>query len=132
MVKKIILFVFIFLFLVLVGFSSLLEQVNKLLERDDKVTLGGGKMVVFSPEFPLFQDFPGFWDHAVFLNYKVQPLFTVTFMDKDFHEMSLQKEERKWFPSHVVQKYKNKNGLIFIEMKFLHPSAKGCCPNSRN
>ena len=42
-----------------------------------KVNEGGGKMVLWAPEFPLWLDQPGFWDHACYLDYKVAPVFTV-------------------------------------------------------
>jgi len=121
MLRRIFIFIFIFFVFTFVSFSSILERVEKLLERDDKVTLGGGKMVVFAPEFPLFQDYAGFWDHAVFLNYKVQPLFSVSFLDEDFKEIKLKKLNRKWFPSHVLQSYGERDGLVFSEVKCLHP-----------
>ena len=119
--RKSLMFFFLFFIGAFLSLASVLERVEKLLERDDKVTLGGGKMVVFAPEFPLFQDYPGFWDHAVFLNYKVEPVFTVSFLDEDYKEIELKIEARRWFPSHVVQTYREKDGLALNEVKFLHP-----------
>jgi len=122
MFRKLFIFLCFFLAITYLSFSSILERVEKLLERDDKVTLGGGKMVVFAPEFPLFKDYPGFWDHAVFLNYKVQPLFSVAFLDEEFKEIELRKKKRRWFPSSLVQTYEERKGLVLKEIKYLHPN----------
>ena len=52
--------------------SELLEY----LARDDKWYLGGGKALVWAPEFPKFLDRPGFWDQAYYLDHAICPVFT--------------------------------------------------------
>ena len=76
-----------------------------LLRRTDKITLGGGRMVIWAPEFPLWADRPGFWDHATFLEHKVEPLFTLTLLDSGLREIPLALQARSWTPALLSQDY---------------------------
>ena len=96
-------------------------DVLKLLERDDKIALGGGKMVIWAPEFPLFADHLGFWDHACFLEYPVEPIFTITLLDEGQRELPVKMVSRRWTPAVLTQTYDLGQGLTVIEEKCLHP-----------
>jgi hypothetical protein len=89
------------------------------LERKDKHFLGGGRMVVWAPQFPQFLDKPGFWDYAFFLHYRVEPLFTVTFLDAQLKPVELTLKNRSWVPSHLTQNYSTEIGLEITEQKAL-------------
>jgi hypothetical protein len=43
--------------------------------------LGGGRRILWAPEFPLFLDLPGFWDHGTYLELKLDGLFTYTLLE---------------------------------------------------
>ncbi len=77
----------------------------ELLRRTDKISLGGGRMVIWAPEFPLWAERPGFWDHAAFLEHKVEPLFTVTLLDSALREIPLTLQSRSWTPAALTQVY---------------------------
>ncbi|MBN9387206.1 MAG: hypothetical protein J0I20_04070 [Chloroflexi bacterium] len=92
------------------------------LARKDKWFLGGGKKVIWAPEFPLWLEQPGFWDHACYLDYRVGPLFTVTLVDERGREVSLSQVERYWQPDHSSQLYRERaHGLTVQERRALLP-----------
>jgi len=93
-----------------------------MLERDDKWYLGGGKAVIWAPEFAQNVDAPGFWDHAAYLEWAIQPIFTVTILDEELREIPLRLESRSWLPSHLTQIYKTVDGLKIIERKAIMPN----------
>jgi len=98
------------------------QPTENLLSRNDKHFLGGGKRVIWAPEFPQFLNKPGFWDHACFLDYKIEPLFTITFLDEDLNELDITAESKQWVPSHLTQHYKSIDSLQITEQKFLLPT----------
>ena len=81
------------------------EDVLEYLRRRDKWYLGGGKAALWAPEFPLWLDQPGFWDHAVYLDYKVGPLFTLAILDEKGNELPTRFLDRDWQPDHATQRY---------------------------
>lgn len=90
------------------------------LRRNDKWFLGGGRKALWAPEWPLWLDRPGFWDHACFYDLAVQPVFTVTFLNPDGTEIPLNFENRTWVPSHLTQAYTGE-GLEITERRALLP-----------
>ncbi|UCD58158.1 MAG: hypothetical protein JSV16_03320, partial [Candidatus Hydrogenedentota bacterium] len=75
------------------------------LERDEKWYLGGGGATVWAPGFPLFLEMPGYWDAGYFVNYKLGPFFTATFLDEGLREIGLRFEKRNWNPARLRQEY---------------------------
>jgi hypothetical protein len=98
------------------------NQVLGYLARDDKWFLGGGKKVIFAPEFPVWLDKPGFWDHACYLDYKVAPIFAVTFLDDKGREIALTHRSHTWQPDHTTNFFRNRRyGLDISERRALLP-----------
>ncbi len=98
------------------------NQVLGYLARNDKWFLGGGKMALWAPEFPLWLEQPGFWDHACYLDYKVGPLFTIAIIDDRGREVTPQFLERFWQPDHSSQLYRDKShGLVISERRAMLP-----------
>ncbi|NWJ48291.1 MAG: hypothetical protein HXX08_20745 [Chloroflexi bacterium] len=92
------------------------------LSRNDKWFLGGGKMVIWAPEFPLWLDKPGYWDHACFLDYRVGPIFTLAILDEKRREIEPTFVERFWQPDHSSHLYRVKSrDLIITERRALLP-----------
>ncbi len=81
------------------------KPVLEFLERNDKWYLGGGGATLWAPGFPLFLDKPGYWDAGYFVNFKLRPFFTATFLDEHLQEIELRLEERNWNPSRLRQEY---------------------------
>ena len=77
----------------------------KLLERTDKWYLGGGNRLLWAPEFPLYLDKPGFWDHAQYYNYPFQPIFTWAILDDEGNELVPRFKARRWNPAALVQEF---------------------------
>ncbi len=98
------------------------QQVLGYLSRGDKWFLGGGKAVVYAPEFPTWLDKPGFYDHACYLDYRVGPLFTLAIIDQRGREVNPRLQERFWQPDHTSQLYRDKSrDLIITERRALLP-----------
>lgn len=94
---------------------------DKILARNDKHFLGGGQMLIWAPEHPQFLDKPGFWDHSCFLNYQVEPNFTITILDENLEEIRLTAESKSWLPSHLTLKYPSHKHLDILEKRALLP-----------
>lgn len=92
---------------------------ESVLKRNDKISLSGGKKVIWAPEFPRYAHKFGFWDYAYFLNYPVAPLYTVTILDQDLNEIPLNRVKREWLPSHLTQYYIPFDWIEFKEEKAL-------------
>ncbi|NWJ96656.1 MAG: hypothetical protein HXX20_12805 [Chloroflexi bacterium] len=98
------------------------EAVLGYLSRRDKWFLGGGKAVIWAPEFPLWLDKPGFWDHACYLDYRVGPLFTLSIVDQRGREVNPRLLERSWQPDHSTQLSRDKSrDLTITERRALLP-----------
>ena len=80
-------------------------DILKHLSRTDKWYLGGANRFLWAPTFPVFLDFPGFWDEAHYYNYELKPLFTWTLLDEDAQEIPLQFKSRAWTPASLTQHY---------------------------
>nr|NIR49516.1 hypothetical protein [candidate division KSB1 bacterium]NIT71869.1 hypothetical protein [candidate division KSB1 bacterium]NIW69989.1 hypothetical protein [candidate division KSB1 bacterium]NIX71549.1 hypothetical protein [candidate division KSB1 bacterium] len=89
------------------------------LSRKDKWYLGGGNRLIWAPPFPLFLDYPGYWDNAQFYNYDLQPVFTVAILDESGNEIPLRFADREWYPHGMVQSYQSVSDLKITEQKAL-------------
>jgi hypothetical protein len=58
-------------------------NILKYLERNDKWYLGGGNRLIWTPPFPAWLDYPGFWDKALYYIYEIEPVFTWTILDEE-------------------------------------------------
>jgi len=101
--------------------ATVAQSTENILQRTDKHFLGGGKMVIWTPEFPLFLNKPGFWDHACLLDTKVEAIFTVTFLAENLKEVNLKLRGKEWLPSHLSLFYDKINNLDFEEERALLP-----------
>jgi hypothetical protein len=98
------------------------HQALGFLSRNDKWFLGGGKMVIWAPEFPVWLDKPGYWDHACYLDYRVGPIFTLAIIDEKKRELEPSLVERFWQPDHSSQLYRIKSrDLVITERRALLP-----------
>lgn len=93
------------------------EEINALLKRNDKISLGGNGRVIWAPEFPLHTGLPGFWDHACYLEHRIERLFTVTLIAEDGRALTLEVVSRCWTPDQLTQTYRPIDGLAVIEEK---------------
>lgn len=96
-------------------------DIEELLVRDDKVSLGGEGRVLWAPESPAYADAPGFWDHACYLEHSIQPLFTVTLLDAAGRPIPLRSISRRWVPGHLNERYEGAQGLEVEEIKTFVP-----------
>ncbi|HZY10541.1 MAG TPA: trehalase family glycosidase, partial [Bacteroidota bacterium] len=84
--------------------------------------------LIWTPPFPLWLDYPGFWDKAHYYNYEIEPVFTWTVLDEKGREISLRAVERKWGPSKLVSRFEvigdrlQVRGLGFEETKCCLPN----------
>ncbi len=92
-------------------------EVLSYLARQDKWFLGGGKAVVWAPEFPQWLEKPGFWDPACYLDYRVEPIFTLALVDSLGREVELLAGERTWQPDKLTQNFKDKTGSLNVTEK---------------
>ncbi len=77
-----------------------MPDILSLLRRPDKISLGGGRMLIWAPEFPLWAERAlGFWDHACFLEHRVEPLFTVTFLNERLRPLEFVPASAEWTPA---------------------------------
>jgi hypothetical protein len=98
----------------------LIDPVEKL-ARDDKWQLGAGDGTLFAPTFPRWLDVPGFWDSATILRRSVAPLFTITALDDDGHEIAVRVTARRWTPSELTLQYRLGQGITATEVRTVHP-----------
>ncbi len=91
------------------------------LSRKDKWYLGGGNRLLWSPEFPLFLDRPGFWDRAYYYNVPLQPLFTWAILDSNGKEVLLESSSREWNPAYLEQRFKG-GSIEIVERKAVLPN----------
>ncbi|NOZ62641.1 MAG: hypothetical protein GXO74_13300 [Calditrichaeota bacterium] len=102
------------------------------LQREDKHFLGGGKMLVWASEYLRFLHSSGFRDHGCFLDEKVAPLSTVTFVGENLKEISTEFTSQTWVPSHFRIDYQIKNALHFSGLLYVALSCKlEIAPKSR-
>lgn len=73
--------------------------------RKDKWYLGSGSPLMWAPRFPLWLDVPGLWDEALYYNYRLAPLFTLSCVDNGGNEIRLNCRSRTWQPSGMTRVY---------------------------
>ncbi len=85
-----------------------MKKLNPLdyLQRPDKWYLGGGNRLIWTPPFPVWLDYPGFWDKAHYYNRELEPVFTWTLLDDGRRELPLRTVGRTWDPSKLVTRFK--------------------------
>ena len=91
------------------------------LARDDKWQLGAGDGTLFAPRFPRWLDAPGFWDGAAVHRKMVAPLFTVTVLDDEGHEIAARVTARRWTPAELTLQYRLGQGITATEVRTVHP-----------
>jgi hypothetical protein len=102
-------------------------DILKYLERKDKWYLGGGNRMIWTPPFPVWLDYPGFWDKAHYYNYEIDPVFTWTILDEEGKEIALRGKGRTWDPSKLVTRFtihdssRKQRGLKIEETKCCLP-----------
>ncbi|MBI3586934.1 MAG: hypothetical protein HY088_07385 [Ignavibacteriales bacterium] len=109
-----------------------MKKINVLnfLTRTDKWYLGGGNKLLWAPSFPVYLDYPGFWDEAHYYNYELKPLFTWTILDDAGNEIPLKFLSRQWNPSALTQIYEaniGKSKIKIIETKSILPNDVASC-----
>jgi hypothetical protein len=110
-------------------------NILKYLEREDKWYLGGGNRLIWTPPFPVWLDYPGFWDKAHYYNYEIEPVFTWTVLDEDGNEIPLRANGLKWDPSKLITRFKIDDGELkqraeSREFRALSIEESKCClPN---
>lgn len=92
-----------------------------LLARADKWSLSATDGVAFAPPFPKWLDSPGFWDEASLHHYSFAPLFTVTALDGDGHEIAMRPVARIWSPAELTVDYRLANGMMASEVRTVQP-----------
>ncbi len=98
------------------------------LRRDDKWYLGGGGNLVFAPPFPVWLDYPGFWDKAHYYNLEIEPVFTWTLLDEEGHEIPLRGSAPIWSPAtrermfHPAARNSSGMGITIRESAFCLPN----------
>ncbi len=103
-------------------------NILKYLERNDKWYLGGGNRLIWTPPFPIWLDYPGFWDKAHYYNYEIEPVFTWTVLDEDGVEIPLLVMERKWDPSKLKTRFQISDVGYQLQKSEIRPA----CRTGRN
>lgn len=84
-----------------------------------KWSLGGGRRVLWAPEFPLFLHQPGFWDPGTYLEHKLEGLLTWTLLDGG-EELPWVAGARHWQPDVLTTKF-TAAGINATERKSVRP-----------
>lgn len=92
-----------------------------LLARADKWSLSATDGVAFAPPFPRWLDSPGFWDEASLHHYSFAPLFTVSALDGDGHEIAMRPVARRWTSAELTVDYRLANGMMASEVRTVQP-----------
>lgn len=97
----------------------------RLLAREDKWYLGGGNRLLWAPPFPVWLEYPGFWDGAQYYNLDLSPVFTWTLLEEDGTEITLRQHRRTWDPAKLTSEFRDRSakgpGLRVTERKCLLP-----------
>ncbi len=88
----------------------------RLLERNDKWFLGGGRAVQYAPPFPKYSDTLGFWDEAYFADIRLERLFCVLVMNEQGRPLTLHRATRRWTPDKLTQLY-TIEGLPYLQIQ---------------
>jgi hypothetical protein len=92
-----------------------------LLARADKWFLSATDGIAYAPPFPRWLDSPGFWDEASLHHYAFAPLFTVSAIDGDGHEIAMRSVARRWTPAELTVDYRLANGMMASEVRTVQP-----------
>src|SRR5437899_9407545 len=92
-----------------------------LLTRTDKWYLSAGEGLLWAPPFPVWLEAPGFWDEARVLEYALQPVFSVAFVDEAGREIPLSAQRRRWTPAALEVPYAPVQGLELVETRMVLP-----------
>lgn len=93
------------------------KNILKMLERDDKWFLGGGNKLIWTPPFPAYLNYPGFWDYINYYDLKIDPGMTMSVaIDGVFEKLKF--EEQSWDPAAFTSIFSS-NRLKIIEEKSL-------------
>ena len=92
-----------------------------LLARADKWFLSATDGIAYAPPFPRWLDSPGFWDEASLHHYSFAPLFTVSALDGDGHELAMRPVARRWTPAELTVDYRLANGMMASEVRTVQP-----------
>ena len=98
-----------------------IDEIFDLLERPDKWFLGGGRAVLWAPEFPRFLDVPGFIDSPTWYHHPLGPMFTVTLVAEDGSALVPKLVSRRWRVSHLITTYELGADLAMVERRSLSP-----------
>lgn len=82
--------------------------------------LGGGRRVLWAPEFPVFLQRPGFWDAGTWLDVKIGSLFTFALLE-DGRPLIWKQESRVWRPDEMTCVYDCGRNLRIRETKSVRP-----------
>ncbi len=74
------------------------------LGNNHKWFVGGGRRILWAPEFPVFLEHPGFWDPGTYLEIKLGSLFTYTLLENG-HELPWQAKGRHWQPDALTSEF---------------------------
>ncbi len=88
----------------------------RILERNDKWFLGGGRATQYAPPFPKSVDTPGFWDETYFADIRLERLFCVLVMNEQGRPLTLHRALRRWTPDKLTQIY-TIEGLPYLQIQ---------------
>jgi hypothetical protein len=81
--------------------------------------VGGGRRILWAPEFPLFLDLPGFWDPGTYLEIKLGTLFTYALLENG-RALTWKARGRQWRPDGLTTTF-GAGGLTITELKSVTP-----------
>lgn len=84
--------------------KSRAEQRLAALQNKHKWYVGGGRRILWAPEFPVFLERPGYWDFGTYLEIKLESLFTYAVLEQGA-ELHLRQTQRTWRPDRLVSTY---------------------------
>jgi hypothetical protein len=109
------------------------KHIQSLLSRPDKWYLGGANRLLWAPPFPLWLEYPGFWDKAHYYNLELEPVFTWTLLDDSGKEIHLRQRKREWNPaalrSEFVDSPSGRSDAKSPKPSLIIEETKSCLPN---
>lgn len=66
--------------------------------------VGGGRRVIWAPDFPVHLDRPGFWDAGTYLEVKLPAIFTFTLLEGG-RVLPWRQQRRHWWPDRLQCRY---------------------------
>jgi hypothetical protein len=95
------------------------RSIRQHLARPDKWFLGGPGRLAWTPPHPQWLDWIGFWDEAHYYDFPLAPLFTITLLGDDGRAIPYRREERRWQPDRLLQRYSTRDDLALTEKAHL-------------